>query len=93
MLVYIVSLVLIAVNSESVIESCMVFGFVGVQNAQQTISQVHISETDYYTPVKYPGLMTQHALSEIECTSMIKMFSIIFGVIVFVVELVQVSSL
>lgn len=80
-------------NSKSVIESCMVFGFVGVGNPQQTISPVHLSGTSYYTPVvQYPGLMTQHALSEADCSHLIKTFAIIFGVIVFIVELIQVRA-
>lgn len=91
MLVYIISLVLMAVNSQNVIESCMVVGFVGVQNAQRNISPVSISDTGYYSPVKYPGLLTEHAASESDCARMIKMFTIIFGVIIFVVQLVQVK--
>lgn len=77
--------------SQNVVESCMVYGFVGIGNPQQNISPVHLSGTSYYTPVvQYPGLMSQHALSENDCSHLIKTFAIIFGVIVFVVEVVQV---
>lgn len=93
MLVYVISLVLMAVNSQNVIESCMVVGFVGVQNAQRNISPVHISDSDFYSPVKYPGLMTEHAASEGDCARMLKLFTILFGVIIFIVQLVQVNNL
>lgn len=79
-----------AINSDNVIESCMVIGFVGVQNVQRNISPVHISQTEYYTPVKYPGLLTEHAGSEADCARMLKTFTILFGVIIFIVQLVQV---
>ncbi|KAI9359411.1 hypothetical protein BD770DRAFT_342737 [Pilaira anomala] len=90
MVVYVISLVLMAINSDNVIESCMVIGFVGVQNVQRNISPVHISQTEYYTPVKYPGLLTEHAGSEADCARMLKTFTILFGVIIFIVQLVQI---
>lgn len=90
MLVYVVSLVLMAVSSQTVIESCMVVGFVGVKNAQRNITPVHINDSDYYSPVKYPGLLTEHAASESDCARVLKLFTILFGVIVFIVQLVQV---
>lgn len=80
-----------AINSQQVIESCMVVGFVGVQNIQRNISPVHINPSEYYTPVKYPGLLTEHAASEADCAKMIKIFTILFGVIIFIVQLIQVK--
>jgi hypothetical protein len=93
MIVYIVSLVLMTVHKQNVINSCRVVGFVGIQNAQREITPVRFSSTnnDYYSPVKYPGIMTEYATSQEDCEHIMKTFSILFGVIIFVVQLLQVQ--
>lgn len=93
MVVYVVSLVLMTVNKQNVIDSCRVVGFVGIQNAQHDLVPVQFSTTNsnYYSPVKYPGIMTEHATSQEDCEHMMKTFSILFGVIIFIVQLVQVK--
>ena len=80
-----------SINSRHVIESCMVVGFVGVGNPQRTIAPVQLSGSGYYSPVRYRGVLTEHAGTQDDCANVIRIFTIIFGVIVFVVQLVQVS--
>jgi hypothetical protein len=80
-----------ATNSAHSIESCRVIGFVDSTNAHKDVTPVQLSTSDFYTPVKYPGILTEHAASESDCAHMTKMFMIIFGVVVFVVQLVQVT--
>ncbi|KAG1473713.1 hypothetical protein G6F56_000798 [Rhizopus delemar] len=65
-------------------------GFVGIGNAQTIIEPTHISNSSYYTPVKYPGLLTANAGTESECTSQLKMFAILFGALIFVVQAIQI---
>ncbi|CAO3631423.1 unnamed protein product [Mucor fragilis] len=90
-IVYVASLVLIALNKQHVIDSCSVIGFVGVGNAQQDITPTQFNSNNaYYSPVKYPGLLTEHAASKDACSSMINTFTIVFGVVVFVVQLIQI---
>jgi hypothetical protein len=93
MIVYVVSLVLMTINKQNVIDSCQVVGFVGIQNAQHEITPVRFSSTNsnYYSPVKYPGIMTEYATSQKDCENMMKTFNILFGVIIFIVQLVQVK--
>ena len=93
-IVYAASLVLIALNKQRVIDSCSVVGFVGVGNAQHDITPTQLNSNNaYYSPVKYPGLLTEHAASKDACSSMINTFTIVFGVVVFIVQLIQVKYL
>ncbi|KAG1147326.1 hypothetical protein G6F37_000830 [Rhizopus arrhizus] len=75
---------------QSTIDSCQVMGFVGINNAQRVIEPVHLSSSSYYSPVKYPGLLTENAASESECSAMLKLFLILFGVLIFIVQIVQI---
>lgn len=69
----------------------MVIGFVGLGNTQRHIGAVHINpQSPYYSPVSYPGILTEHAASEEDCTQVIKIYTIIFGVVIFVVQFIQV---
>lgn len=74
------------------IDSCTVVGFVNINNAQQNISPVTFNSENhaYYSPVKYPGLLTEHAASESSCSSMIKLLIITYGVVIFIVQFIQV---
>ncbi|KAI9281559.1 hypothetical protein BY458DRAFT_469094 [Sporodiniella umbellata] len=87
---YIVSLVLIASRKQSLIDSCRVMGFIGIGNAQTIISPVHVGSSDYYSPVRYPGLLTANAGTEAQCDAELKTFTITFGALIFVVQIVQV---
>lgn len=78
-------------NSQHTTQSCMVVGFVSIDNLQRNVSPVRISDSNFYTPVKYPGILTEHATSESDCSRMIKLFTILFGVIIFLVQIVQVK--
>lgn len=90
---YVVSLVLMATNFQRITESCMVIGFVGLGNSQRHTGPIQINPSStYYSPVSYPGIFTEHAASEQECASVIKIYTIIFGVVVFVVQFIQVGS-
>ncbi|KAI8876283.1 hypothetical protein K501DRAFT_200740, partial [Backusella circina FSU 941] len=89
-LIYVISLILMATNSPHSIESCRVIGFVDSHNPHKDVTPVQLSTSEFYTPVKYAGLLTEHAESESNCAHMTKLFTITFGVVVFVVQLVQI---
>jgi hypothetical protein len=65
-------------------------GFIGIGNPQTIIEPTHISHSSYYTPVKYPGLLTANAGTESECSAQLNLFSILFGVLIFIIGVIQV---
>ncbi|KAG1410448.1 hypothetical protein G6F58_009131 [Rhizopus delemar] len=89
-ILYIVSLVLITTKRDSTINSCRVMGFIGIGNPQTIIEPTHISHSSYYTPVKYPGLLTANAGTESECSAQLNLFSILFGVLIFIIGVIQI---
>ncbi|CAO3702633.1 unnamed protein product [Rhizopus stolonifer] len=89
-IIYAVSLIIIATKRQNTIDSCRVVGFVGIGNTQEVLEPAHLSNSSYYSPVKYSGLLTENAASESECSSRLKLFIILFGALVFVVQLVQI---
>ncbi|KAI7902191.1 uncharacterized protein BX663DRAFT_512041 [Cokeromyces recurvatus] len=91
-LIYLISFILIISNYNRLVNSCQVVGFVGIGNPQQEITPVQLNnEYNYYSPVKqYPGLFTEHAADEKACKSMIKNLIILFGSLVFIIQLIQV---
>ncbi|KAI8875272.1 hypothetical protein K501DRAFT_329370 [Backusella circina FSU 941] len=89
-LVYIISLVFMSAYSQHTIDSCRVVGFVGIGNPQHDITPVQLTSSSYYSPVKYPGILTEHATSEDSCAEMTKTFTIAFGVVILVVQFLQV---
>lgn len=78
------------VYRDDLVNSCRRSGFVGFDNSEVPMSQAVLSDNSYYTPVQYPGTLNAHATSTEQCQSMVQTFLICFGVIIFVVELIQV---
>ncbi|KAI9481301.1 MAG: hypothetical protein EXX96DRAFT_480068 [Benjaminiella poitrasii] len=91
-LVYLISLILIAVNKNHLASSCQVVGFVGIGNPQQDIAPVQLhNEHSYYSPVRYyPGLRTEHAADQETCARIMRDFIILFGCLAFVIQLIQI---
>jgi hypothetical protein len=78
--------------SQHTIDSCRVVGFAGIGNPQRDITPVQLTSSSYYSPVKYPGILTEHSASEARCQEMTKTFTIAFGVVIFVVQFLQVNT-
>lgn len=60
-------------------------------HAQSSIDSTFTS-SPYYHPVKYPGTLNADSMSYDDCQEAVKVLLITFGVIVFVIQLVQVSD-
>ncbi|KAI9256928.1 hypothetical protein BY458DRAFT_441552 [Sporodiniella umbellata] len=89
--IYAVSLIIIAVQRQHAVDSCQVIGFVSIGNSQQQLfAPFHLSKSPYHSPVKFKGLLSENASSEAECQSKYKMFLILFAVLIFVIQIVQV---
>ncbi|KAI8149888.1 hypothetical protein BJV82DRAFT_585104 [Fennellomyces sp. T-0311] len=87
---YVISLALMAVNRDDLVRSCQRSGFVGFDNNQVPLSPTVLSESTYYSPVRYPGTLNAHATSLEDCQSIIKTFLIAYGVVIFIVLLLQI---
>ncbi|KAI8371502.1 uncharacterized protein BYT42DRAFT_580496 [Radiomyces spectabilis] len=87
---YIVSLALMAVFHENLVRSCLRSGFIGFSNAQTPMGPAIITDSPFYTPVQYPGTLNAHASSLDDCQSNVKTFLIAYGVVIFVIELIQI---
>ncbi|KAI8983983.1 hypothetical protein BDF20DRAFT_911160 [Mycotypha africana] len=87
---YLISLVLMIVYRQNMINTCIRSGLVGIGNAQSGLLPTTISLNGYYTPVKYPNTLNAHATSMENCEQSVKTLIILWGVIVFVVQIVQV---
>jgi hypothetical protein len=72
------------------INTCIRSGFVSLNNAQRNLGVSTISTGSYYTPVHYPNTLTANAASEEECEHSVKMLIILWGVLIFVVQVVQI---
>lgn len=88
---YLISLIIMCVYRDDLVNSCRRSGFVGFDNSEVPLSQAVLTDNSYYTPVQYPGTLNAHATSTEQCQSMVQTFLICFGVIIFVVELIQVT--
>lgn len=73
------------------INTCVRSGMVGFGNAQMNLSPTTISVNSYYSPVKYPNTLTANATSEEDCEHAVKLLIIVWGVVIFVIQLVQVK--
>ncbi|KAI8575138.1 hypothetical protein K450DRAFT_263115 [Umbelopsis ramanniana AG] len=49
------------------------------------------NSSPYYHPVSYPGTLNAGSMSYDQCSEAIKVMLITFGVVVFVIQIVQVS--
>lgn len=88
---YVISLVLMIVYRQNMINTCIRSGFVGLGNPQAGLVPTTISTNSYYSPVKYPDTMNQFASSAEDCESAVKMTLILWGALIFVIQLIQVK--
>lgn len=89
---YVISLALMVVYRQNMINTCIRSGVVGFGNSQIGLVPTTISTNSYYSPVKYPDTMNAHATSAEDCEQSIKMLIILWGAIIFVVQVVQVKE-
>jgi hypothetical protein len=87
---YLLALILIATHRENIIESCEATGFVSMTHPETSITTT-FNSSPYYHPVSYPGTLNAGSMSYDECSEAIKVMLITFGVVVFVIQIVQVS--
>ncbi|KAK4518186.1 uncharacterized protein ATC70_001537 [Mucor velutinosus] len=87
---YVISLVLMVVYRQNMINTCIRSGIVGFGNSQIGLGPTTISTNSYYSPVKYPNTMNAHATSAEDCEHSIKMLIILWGVLIFIVQMVQI---
>ncbi|KAI8877916.1 hypothetical protein K501DRAFT_259573 [Backusella circina FSU 941] len=87
---YVISLALLIVYRQNMIDTCIRSGFVSLNNAQRNLGVSTISTGSYYTPVHYPNTLTANAASADECEQSVKMLIILWGALIFVVQVVQV---
>jgi hypothetical protein len=92
MLKYVICLALMISHRLDMTRSCLRSGFIGFTNSQTSITPAIIPDSPYYAPVRYPGTLNAHAASQSDCEASIKTFLITFGVVVFVVQVIQVKS-
>lgn len=90
---YVISLALMVVYRQNMINTCIRSGIVGFGNSQIGLGPTTISTNSYYSPVKYPNTMNAHATSAEDCEHSIKMLIILWGVLIFIVQMVQVKTL
>ncbi|KAI7897770.1 uncharacterized protein BX663DRAFT_527142 [Cokeromyces recurvatus] len=87
---YLISLVLMIVFRQNMINACVRSGIVSIGNAQNGLGPVSVSIGSYYTPVKYPNTMNAFATSPEECEHSVKLIIILWGVIVGIMQFIQV---
>ncbi|KAH8553981.1 hypothetical protein BGW37DRAFT_483035 [Umbelopsis sp. PMI_123] len=86
---YLLALILIATHRENVIESCEATGFVSMTHPESSITATFTS-SPYYHPVSYPGTLNASSMSYDECSQAVKVMLITFGVVVFIIQIVQI---
>ncbi len=87
---YIISLVLMIVYKQNMINTCIRSGFVSINNSQIGLEPTTVSTNSYYSPVKYPNTMNSFATSQEECEQSVKLLIILWGAIIFVVQVLQI---
>lgn len=80
-----------AVHQDKMVKSCQRSGFVGFGNSQVPLDPAILSDSPYYSPVRYPGTLNANAASAADCKQSVKTFLIAFGVVIFFIELLQVK--
>ncbi|GAA5807013.1 hypothetical protein MFLAVUS_000362 [Mucor flavus] len=86
---YVISLVLMIVYRQNMINTCIRSGLVGIGNSQLGLTPTSVSTGSYYTPVRYPDTMNTFATSPQDCEDSIKLMIILWGAIIFVIQLLQ----
>ncbi|CAO3587291.1 unnamed protein product [Absidia cylindrospora] len=89
MLKYVICLALMISHKYDMSRSCLRSGFISFGNSQTSIEPVIIPDSPYYSPVRYPGTLNANAASQEDCDASIKTFLITFGVVVFVIQVLQ----
>ncbi|KAI8331938.1 hypothetical protein BC941DRAFT_517319 [Chlamydoabsidia padenii] len=89
MLKYVICLALMISHQYDMTRACLRSGFIGVSNSQTSINPVVIPDSPYYSPVRYPGTLNANATSQEDCQATIKTFLITFGVVVFIIQMIQ----
>ncbi|KAI8997647.1 hypothetical protein BDB01DRAFT_771820 [Pilobolus umbonatus] len=86
---YVISLVLMVVYRQNMINTCIRSGLVSISNAQRGLVPTTISTNGYYSPVTHPDTLNAFATSAEDCEHSIKLLIIAWAVVIFVVQLVQ----
>lgn len=79
------------VYRQNMINTCIRSGLVGIGNSQLGLTPTSVSTGSYYTPVRYPDTMNTFATSPQDCEDSIKLMIILWGAIIFVIQLLQVK--
>lgn len=79
------------VYRQNMINTCIRSGMVGFGNAQMNLTPTTVSVNSYYSPVKYPNTLTANASSSEDCEHAVKLLIILWGAVIFVVQLLQVN--
>lgn len=82
-----------AVYRDQMVKSCERSGFVSFGNNQVPLTGTVLTDSSYYSPVRYPGTLNAHAMSAEDCEHSVRTLLISFGVVIFLVELLQVCTL
>ncbi|KAI8638154.1 hypothetical protein BD408DRAFT_373959 [Parasitella parasitica] len=85
-----ISLALMIVYRQNMINTCIRSGVVGFGNAQIDLVPTTVSTNSYYSPVRYPDTLNAHATSAEDCEHSIKVLIILWGVIMSIVQVIQV---
>lgn len=88
---YIISLVLMIVYRQNMINTCIRSGLVGIGNSQSGLVPTTVSTGSYYSPVKYPDTMNTFASSQEDCEKSIQLMIILWGAIIFAIQVLQVN--
>ncbi|KAI7867085.1 uncharacterized protein EV154DRAFT_432493, partial [Mucor mucedo] len=87
---YIISLVLMIVYRQNMMNTCIRSGLVGIGNSQSGLVPTTISTGSYYTPVRYPDTMNSFATDPEDCERSIKLMIILWGAIIFAIQVLQI---
>ncbi|CAO3591112.1 unnamed protein product [Absidia cylindrospora] len=86
MLKYVTCLALMISHRYDITRSCLRSGF---SNYQTSITPAIIPNNPYYSPIRYPGTLNANATSQEDCEASIKSFLITFGVVCFIIQVLQ----
>ncbi|KAI8368968.1 hypothetical protein BD560DRAFT_398233 [Blakeslea trispora] len=89
LLKYAVSLGLMITYRQTMIQTCIRSGLVGMGNAQTNLVPTTVSVGSYYSPVRYPDTLNANATSKEDCEHAIQLLIISWGIIGFFVQLLQ----
>lgn len=79
------------VYRQNMINTCIRSGLVGIGNSQSGLVPTTVSTGSYYSPVKYPDTMNTFASSQEDCEKSIQLMIILWGAIIFAIQVLQVN--